>query len=78
MGFDELNAMQKKLSSLQSTVYEKNLELPAKMVKYHKIWSKVTIFEVLFLIFSEMVLNRELGFLGCIQYIKTILLSYQN
>ena len=78
MGFDELNAMQKKLSSLQSTVYEKNLELPAKMVKNRKIWSKVTIFDVLFLIFSEMVLCRELGFLGCIQYIKTILLSYQN
>jgi len=38
MGFDELNAMQKKkLSSLQSTVYEKNLELPAKMVKNRKI-----------------------------------------
>ena len=76
MGFDELNAMQKKLSKVP--FMKKNLELPAKMVKYHKIWSKVTIFEVLFLIFSEMVLYRELGFLGCIQYIKTILLSYQN
>ena len=66
-GFCALNAMQKNLSSLQSTVYEKNQENLAKMVKMVKIdvFANCSCFFL-----QEWYFAESGGFLRCIQCIK--------
>ena len=77
MGFDALNAAQK-TSALGKVPVLKKLRNTTQNGQKSSKWSKVTIIVGCFLIFSEMVLCREMGFLGCIQCLKTLLLSYQN